>query len=104
MQCLECQSQQSVKNGTIRLQDQSVVQKYLCKACGKQFNERTGTPMARLRTPLSVVELAMNVRTEGLGVRATGRSRVQIALDDSALGGALGDTEPAVVTGRPGAI
>ena len=29
--------------------------------------------MSRLRTPSSVVEYALNSRTEGLGVRATGR-------------------------------
>lgn len=29
--------------------------------------------MARLRTPSMVVSAAINVRTEGLGVRATGR-------------------------------
>lgn len=29
--------------------------------------------MARLRTPSSVVEYALNSRTEGVGVRATGR-------------------------------
>jgi transposase-like protein len=38
------------QNGKITLQDRTYVQKYLCKACGRQFNERTGTPMARLRT------------------------------------------------------
>jgi hypothetical protein len=30
--------------------------------------------MARLRTSSTIVTLAMNVRTEGMGVRATGRS------------------------------
>jgi hypothetical protein len=30
--------------------------------------------MARLRTSSTLVALAMNVRTEGMGVRATGRS------------------------------
>lgn len=30
--------------------------------------------MARLRTSSTIVALAMNVRTEGMGVRATGRS------------------------------
>lgn len=30
--------------------------------------------MARLRTPSTVVSAAISVRTEGLGVRATGRS------------------------------
>lgn len=74
MNCPDCQSKQIVKNGKIALQDNSPIQKYLCKACGKQFNERTGTPMARLRTPSMVVSLAMNVRTEGMGVRAAGRS------------------------------
>ena len=74
MNCPDCQSEQIVKNGKIALQDNSPIQKYLCKACGKQFNERTGTPMARLRTPSMVVSLAMNVRTEGMGVRAAGRS------------------------------
>jgi len=56
------------------MKDQSIQQRYLCQGCGKCFNERTNTPMARLRTPATVVAAAINVRTEGLGVRATGRS------------------------------
>lgn len=74
MHCPECESQQVVKNGKVTLQDGAVVQKYVCKVCRKQFNDRTGTPMARLRTSSTIVALAMNVRTEGMGVRATGRS------------------------------
>lgn len=31
------------------------------------------TPLARLRTPVSTVSKVLKVRTEGLGVRATGR-------------------------------
>ena len=71
MHCLKCESQQVVKNGKVTLRDGVVVQKYVCR---KQFNDRTGTPMARLRTSSTIVTLAMNVRTEGMGVRATGRS------------------------------
>ncbi len=74
MKCLLCQSEKTVKNGTVKMQDQRIQQRYLCQACGKRFNERTNTPMARLRTPTMVVAAAVNVRTEGLGVRATGRS------------------------------
>jgi transposase-like protein len=74
MHCPECESQQVIKNGKVTLQDSAVVQKYVCKVCRKQFNDRTGTPMARLRTSSTIVPLAMNVRTKGMGVRATGRS------------------------------
>jgi transposase-like protein len=74
MKCPHCESSQTVKNGTVKLQDQSLQQRYLCQACGKRFNERTKTPMSRLRTSSAVVAAAINVRTEGLGVRATGRS------------------------------
>ena len=74
MHGLNCESEQVVKNGKITLQDRTSVQKYLCKACGRQFNERTGTPMARLRTSSTLVAAAINVRAEGMGVRATGRS------------------------------
>jgi len=74
MNCPSCQSQNVVKNGTTTRQDHSVVQKYLCKACHRQFNERTGTPMSRLRTSSVLVGAALHARTEGLGMRATGRS------------------------------
>lgn len=74
MNCPDCQSQKVVKNGKTKRHDGSVAQKYLCKACSKQFNDRTGTPMTRLRTSSVIVSAALNVRTEGLGIRATGRS------------------------------
>jgi transposase-like protein len=74
MRCPHCQSEQTVKNGTAKLQDQSLQQRYLCRGCNRRFNERTNTPMAGLRTPVMIVAAAINVRTEGLGLRATGRS------------------------------
>ena len=74
MKCLLCQSEKTVKNGTVKMQDQRIQQRYLSEGCGKRFNERTNTPMARLRTPTMVIAAAVNVRTERLGVRATGRS------------------------------
>ena len=40
---------------------------------GLRINERIGTPMSRLRSPPETLSLALNVRTEGLGLRATGR-------------------------------
>jgi transposase-like protein len=46
---------------------------YVTNGCGKRFNERTGTPMSRLRTPASIVSFALKMRTEGMGIRASGR-------------------------------
>lgn len=49
------------------------MQNYLCKTCSKRFSDRTGTPMARLRTPTALVAIALKLRGEGMGVRASGR-------------------------------
>ncbi len=73
MKCIHCESESIVKNGTKKLKTNQVVQSYLCNSCHRRFNERSGTPMARLRTPLETVSMALKVRGEGLGVRATGR-------------------------------
>jgi transposase-like protein len=73
MNCPHCQSQQVIKNGKHYLQDGTPMQNYLCKDYGKRFSERTGTPMARLRTPTSTVSIALKMRSEGMGVRSSGR-------------------------------
>ena len=73
MQCIYCSNEQVIKYGTKTLKTGQVVQHYLCKACGRRFNERSGTPMARLRTPLATVSLAIKAGSEGLGIRATAR-------------------------------
>lgn len=96
MDCLHCQSRQTVKNACESRPNGMLIQRYRCRECGKQFNERTGTLMAlgglphertlqkqfnertgtlvaRLRTPSVIVATALNSRTEGLGVRAAGR-------------------------------
>ena len=74
MECPYCQSQKVNKRGFDSLQDGPLVQRYRCKDCSRCFNERTGTPMACLRTSSSIVSSAINARTEGMGVRAAGRT------------------------------
>ncbi len=74
MDCAHCQSQQVVKHGREPRPNGTLMQRYRCRDCGKQFNERTGTPMARLRPPGSVVATALTSRTEGMGARAAGRT------------------------------
>jgi transposase-like protein len=72
MNCVYCESQRIVKNGKDQANGQSI-QTYPSKDCGRRFNELSNTPMARLRTPPEVFVLAIKVRSEGLGVGATGR-------------------------------
>jgi transposase-like protein len=72
MKCVHCESEHTVKNGKDQSNGQSI-QTYRCKDCGRRFNQRSGTPMARLRTSSEVIAMALKVRSEGLGIRATGR-------------------------------
>ncbi len=73
MHCPHCDSQSIVKNGKYSLQDGTSVQHYLCKACSKRFSDKTGTPIAGLRTPASIVSIALKMPGEGMGVRASSR-------------------------------
>lgn len=73
MQCPDCQSQTVVKNGNYQLQDGSLIQDYLCETCHQRFSDKTGTPRARLRTPSTIVLIALRMRGEGMGVRASSR-------------------------------
>jgi transposase-like protein len=72
MNCVYCQSERIVKNGKGQANGQ-MIQTYRCNDCGRRFNERSGTPMAGLRTAPEVLSMAMKARSEGLGIRATGR-------------------------------
>ncbi len=74
MECPYCQNQKIIKRGWDKLQNGTAIQRYRCKDCNKCFNERTGTPMSRLRTDSKIVSYAITARTEGMGIRATGRT------------------------------
>jgi len=57
LDCVYCGSLRVIKYGT-----RGGVQQYRCKMCGRQFNERSGTPFAGMRhTPQEVV-LALRLR------------------------------------------
>ena len=44
-----------------------------CGGCGQTFSETHGTPMENLKSPISKVASALKIRSEGMGLRATGR-------------------------------
>jgi transposase-like protein len=50
------------------------IQTYRCNGSGRQFNERSGAPIARFRTPVDIISLAMNARNEGLSLPEIGRN------------------------------
>jgi transposase-like protein len=55
----------TVHNGDRRL--------FFCKTCQTRFSETKKTVMENTKTPISKVASALKLRSEGLGLRATGR-------------------------------
>ncbi len=73
LRCPDCQSSETepfkkydtVHNGERRL--------YKCGECVNVFSETSGTPMQDIKSPISKVASALKIRSEGMGLRATGR-------------------------------
>lgn len=102
MKCVYCESERVVKNGKGQASGK-IIQTYRCNECGRRFNERSGTPMSKLRTAPETVALAMKVRSEGLGIRATGRvlekSAASIITWEKRLSGQVSNWSPAAPEG-----
>ena len=58
-----------VSNGTYKSQS-GRVRKFMCRSCGRVFNERTGTFFFDLRTSEEKVLLALKLLLKGMGIRA----------------------------------
>jgi len=46
---------------------------YHCASCGCSFSETKNTPMADLKTPISVIVQVISALTEGVGINAVTR-------------------------------
>lgn len=46
LQCPRCESDQIKRNGRFKDKQGILKQRYLCKECGRTFNDLTGTPLA----------------------------------------------------------
>lgn len=57
-----------VSNGTYSTQS-GRVRKFICRSCGKVFNQRTGTVFFDLRTPEDKVIMALKLLLKGMSVR-----------------------------------
>ena len=74
MQCPFCNSQAVVKNGKYSRREMAVRFSIIFAKLAKQrFSQKTGTPMAGLRTSTEIVAIALRMRGEGMGVRASSR-------------------------------
>ena len=73
LKCPNCRSSSTsgfrnydtLHNGTRQL--------FRCRTCNRLFAETCNTAMENLKTPISKVASALRLRSEGLGLRATGR-------------------------------
>ena len=73
MRCTDCgckdvkaQRTYSIKHGEPRTI-------YTCDACSGTFSSTSNTPMARLKTPISVIVQVLSALTEGVGSNAATR-------------------------------
>ncbi len=46
---------------------------YKCSSCSRSFSETSGSPLNGIRSSISKISLCLKIRSEGCGLRATGR-------------------------------
>jgi len=73
MHCPYCQSEHTHSRGKRQRADGTWAHRFTCQACGRQFNDRSGTPMARMNISIEKAERILRLRSEGVGMRAAGR-------------------------------
>lgn len=71
--CPDCESPELTVHSRYDTQSNGPRCIYQCQCCGVRFSETAGTPMENLKTPLSKIASAIALRSEGMGLRATGR-------------------------------
>lgn len=71
--CPSCGKENTKIHRTYETLNNGWRQLYKCNDCQSIFSETTGTPMQDLKTPISKIASVIRVRSEGLGLRATGR-------------------------------
>ncbi len=73
LHCPDCQSSETEpfkKYNTVHNGERCLCK---CIECGNIFSETYGTPMQDIKSPISKVAAALKIRSEGMGLRATGR-------------------------------
>ena len=73
MRCTNCgcKDVKAQRSYTIQHGEQRTI--YACDACGGTFASTSNTPMAHLKTPISVIVQVLAALTEGVGINAATR-------------------------------
>ena len=73
MRCTDCGCKdiKAQRTSTIKQGGQRTI--YACDACSGTFSSTSHTPMARLKTPISVIVQVLSALTEGVGINAATR-------------------------------
>ena len=74
MECIHCNQSDQVRNkGSRTLKSGDVTIMYICKRCHKTFCDRTGTALYHCQLSKRDAASILSLRSEGIGVRASGR-------------------------------
>jgi transposase-like protein len=73
MRCTDCgcMDVKARRTYTIKHGEQRTI--YACDACGGTFSSTSNTPIAHLKTPISVIVQVLAALTEGVGINAATR-------------------------------
>ena len=73
MRCIDCgcKDVKAQTTYTIKHGEQRTI--YSCDACGGTFSSASNTPMARLKTPMSVIAQVLSALIEGMGINVVTR-------------------------------
>ena len=73
MRCTDCGCKDVTAQRTYTIKHGAPRTIYACDACGGTFSSTSNTPMARLKTPISVIVQVLSALTEGVGINAATR-------------------------------
>ena len=73
IRCADCggKNVEGYRTYTIKDGEQRTI--YHCSSCGCSFSETKNTPIAHLKTPISVIVQVISALTEGIGINAATR-------------------------------
>jgi len=73
LRCGDCGSKEIAIGRTYTLKQGEQRTIYHCSACDRSFSETSNTPLAHVKTPISVVVHVLSALTEGMGINAAAR-------------------------------